>query len=36
MMTLLNDITAFFASLTGLVLVVNQTISLLRKPNGKR
>ncbi len=35
-MTLLNDITAFLASLTGLVLVVNQTISLLRKPTGKR
>ena len=35
-MTLLNDITTFLASLTGLVLAVNQTISLLRKPIGKR
>jgi len=35
-MTLLNDITTFLASLTGLVLAVNQTIALLRKPTGKR
>lgn len=35
-MTLLNDITAFLASLTGLVLAGNQTIALFRKPRGKR
>lgn len=36
LMTLLNDITAFLASLTGLVLAGNQTIVLLRKPRSKR
>ncbi|WP_269458662.1 hypothetical protein [Microbacterium sp. TPU 3598] len=35
-MTLLNDVTAFLASLTGLVLALNQTIAVLRKPRGKR
>ena len=36
LMTLLNDITAFLASLTGLLLVVNQTIALFRKSRDKR
>jgi hypothetical protein len=36
LMTLLNDITAFLASLTGLVLALNQTIERFRKPRGKR
>ncbi|MEX8034253.1 hypothetical protein AB6V29_14555 [Microbacterium sp. 20-116] len=36
LMTLLNDITAFLASLTGLVLALNQTTERFRKPRSKR
>ncbi|WP_268927565.1 hypothetical protein [Microbacterium stercoris] len=35
-MTLLNDITAFLASLTGLALAMNQTIALFRESRDKR
>lgn len=36
LMTFLTDITAFLASLTGLVLALNQTIALFRKSRDKR